>query len=100
MGDLDALLTRLRAAAGADEKLDRAIAKHVSDGTLEAEIAAELMPHAYTSSVGACAQVAEIGRLRAEIGRLRVVVRVNALRQGATDAEIAAVLDPEAARDA
>jgi hypothetical protein len=38
---------------------------------------------------GACAQVAEIGRLRA-------IIRVNGLRAGATHAEIDAVIYPEA----
>jgi hypothetical protein len=32
---------------------------------------------------------------QAEIGRLRVAVRVNALRQGATDADIDAALYPD-----
>lgn len=39
--------------------------------------------------------VEEIMRLRAEVGRLRAMVRVNAMRHGATEAEINAALDGE-----
>lgn len=39
--------------------------------------------------------LAAVEELRAEIGRLRAIIRVNGLRSGATDAEIDALLYPK-----